>query len=283
MCWSPLGKFNSYFSIVSTLRGQYITVNESCQFYYQWSTDPQIKQAFIYPHISPVSQNSLAWSACYSRRPPRPPFPRPPGPCFSPPSTFFLSLRVCLQRCSSTCIDDHTAAAPHTSTPPPFPSSLPVAPSPPRRVYWRPDNERARQRQRQPQANPGGPCLTAHTPSSSRISTVCCLVHTDQAVSSSRIPLLRRLPVLIPPRPSDACLSGICMNGRLALFLHAQEPQLKHQFADGILAKWHLYWLMNTILLWEYSAALSCIKSWESEKTRGGKDLSTSPSVTLFG
>ena len=112
----------------------------------------------------------------------------------------------------------HCSCSPHSP-----PSSSPVAPSAPRRVYWRPYNERARRRQRQPQASPGGPCLTAHNLSSSRISTVCCLVHTDQAVSFSRIHLLSWLPVLIPPpRLPHASPSGISIKGWLALYLNVQ-------------------------------------------------------------
>lgn len=103
-------------------------------------------------------------------------------------------------------------------------------PSAPRRVYWRPYNERARQRQRQPQASPGGPCLTAHNPSNSRISTVCCLLHKDQFVSSSRIHLFCRLPALIPPRLPHASLSGICITGWVVLFLQAQKHKLKYLF-----------------------------------------------------
>ncbi|KAK5923646.1 hypothetical protein CgunFtcFv8_000595 [Champsocephalus gunnari] len=105
-----------------------------------------------------------------------------------------------------------------TITPTPYSFLLAVAPSAPSCVYWRPYNERARRRQRQPRANPGGPCIMAHNSNSSRISTVGCLVHTDQPVSSSRIHLLCRLPVLIPPRLPHASLSGICINGWLVLF-----------------------------------------------------------------
>ncbi|KAL7399119.1 hypothetical protein ABVT39_020400 [Epinephelus coioides] len=46
-----------------------------------------------------------------------------------------------------------------------------------------------------------------------------------------------RLPVLIPPRLPHASLSGICINGWLVLFLHAQEHQLKHQFIYHILVR----------------------------------------------
>lgn len=57
MYWSPLGKFNSYFSIVSTLRGQYITVNESCQFYYHKIKAPLRNQTILkktHAHLPPL-------------------------------------------------------------------------------------------------------------------------------------------------------------------------------------------------------------------------------------
>lgn len=51
----PLGKFKSQFSIVSALRGLYITENESCQFYYRWSTAPLIKNKTSYTLASRCS------------------------------------------------------------------------------------------------------------------------------------------------------------------------------------------------------------------------------------
>lgn len=129
---------------------------------------------------------------------------RSPSPYPSPPAT------------PHTQTHTHTSATTHPS--PSLPSFLPVAPSYSQSVcycvrYWRPYYERARRRQIQPQASPGDPRLTAHNPSGFRISTVCCWVHTDQPVSSSRINLLSRLPVLIPPWLPHVTLSGICVNG----------------------------------------------------------------------
>lgn len=138
-----------------------------------------------------------------------------------------------------------------------------VAPSAPGCVYWRPYNERARQTQRQPQASPGGPCLTAHNPSSSRISTACSLVHMDQSVSSSRIHLLCRLPALIPPRLSRASLSGVYIKGCLAIFL-----QLKRQCTY-----WQNYVFTDTeehYSVVQNLTTLAWIKSRESEKAFGG-------------
>ena len=67
------------------------------------------------------------------------------------PLLFFLSILLCRLQCGSACIENDTAAV--------YPPS--VACYSPRRFYWRPYNKRARRRQRQPQASPGGPCLIA--------------------------------------------------------------------------------------------------------------------------
>lgn len=89
MCWTPLGKFNSHFSIVSALRGQYITVNEPCQFYYQWSTAPQIKtRLHILPHLPGLTKQPCLISLLLQA--PSLLLSQPSGPCFS----FCLSLSV---------------------------------------------------------------------------------------------------------------------------------------------------------------------------------------------
>lgn len=81
MCWSPSGKFNSYFSIVSTLRGQYITANEPCQFYYQRSTAPQIKtRLHIPPHLPGLTKQPCLISLLLQA--PSLLLSQPSGPCF---------------------------------------------------------------------------------------------------------------------------------------------------------------------------------------------------------
>lgn len=115
MCWSPSGKFNSYFSIVSALRGQYITVNEPCHFYYQWSTTPEIKtRLHIPPHLpgltkQPCLISLLLQAPSLLRQPSGPRF-------FFGPSCFFLSLLVCLLSYASSGIENDTAAAPRIPT-----------------------------------------------------------------------------------------------------------------------------------------------------------------------
>lgn len=100
MHWCPLGRFNCDFSIVSAVRGQYITANESCQFYYQLSKAPQIKNTTSYFTLtSPlVSQNSSTWSVCYSS----PPFINSLTPLFPFPSLYFVYPCQCfvLRLCS---------------------------------------------------------------------------------------------------------------------------------------------------------------------------------------
>lgn len=156
MCFGPLGKFKSYFSIVSPLRGQYITVNESCHFYYQWSTAGQIKTRL---HILPPRPPSLAKQPGLIS-PPSLPFPPNLIPLFLwiPPFPVLLFILVCLLCCGSARIESDTAASP----PPPLhqtrlPLFSPVAPSALRRVCRRPYNERGTTDTEKATKRPWGP------------------------------------------------------------------------------------------------------------------------------
>lgn len=223
MCSGPLGKFNGYFSIVSTLRGQYITANEPCQFYYQWSPAPRITTRLHTPPHLPGLTKTASLDQSVTPGPPLSTF----WPVFFPlpSSTAFFVYYPCLCFAQWLCLwrKQHGSCSSLLAPPPScFSPSFRLWPSPPRRVYRRPGNERARRRQRQPQASPGGPCLMAHSPSSSRISAVCCLVHMDQS-ASNRIRLLCWLPVLIPAHLPHDFLSGSCINWWSVLLLQTQE------------------------------------------------------------
>lgn len=117
MCFGPLGKFKSYFSIVFALRGQYITVNESCHFYYQWSTAAQIKTRL---HILPPRLSPQPHKIALPDRP-APPSPFLPSLVFVySPSPVILFILVCLLR-GSACIENDTGGAPATAPPPSSP------------------------------------------------------------------------------------------------------------------------------------------------------------------
>ncbi|KAI9530763.1 hypothetical protein NQZ68_000254 [Dissostichus eleginoides] len=136
-----------------------------------------------------------------------------------------------------------------SSPPPPVPnppamcrSPLAVAPSAPSCVYWRPYNERARRRQRQPRANPGGPCIMAHNSNSSRISAVGCLVHTDQPVSSSlRLsPKPNRISILGPsPQPQlidnrqRGCVLSPPLGSQVRASAIAQDADQNYDYASN--------------------------------------------------
>lgn len=122
MRWCPLGKFNCDFSIVSAVRGQYITANESCQFYYQWSKARQIKTKL---HTTPSHLHKIApLDQFVTRRP----LHQLSDPSFSLPLTLFcLSSSVF---CVTTLLLEKPASSLH----------LPRACGP-RRVYWRPNKE----------------------------------------------------------------------------------------------------------------------------------------------
>lgn len=88
----PLGKFKSQFSIVSALRGLYITENESCQFYYRWSTAPLIKTRLHIPlHLAARTKQPCLISLLSEPPPPIFSF----NPCLSPQ----LSIK-CRRRCA---------------------------------------------------------------------------------------------------------------------------------------------------------------------------------------
>ncbi|CAB1452639.1 unnamed protein product [Pleuronectes platessa] len=120
----------------------------------------------------------------------------------------------------------HRSCSP-SPTPHQHPTPI-VVPSPPRRVYWRPYNERARRRRRQPQASPGGPCLAAHNPSSSRISTAQPVVPTESAYLHNPI----RSPSFAPLhraqlQPIDMTQGGSCFQSTSGVTGRTPIPSVK--------------------------------------------------------
>lgn len=118
MCSGPLGKFNGYFSIVSTLRGQYITANEPCQFYYQWSPAPRITTRLHTPPHLPGLTKTASLDQSVTPGPPLSTF----WPVFFPlpSSTALLCLLSLSVFCAVTLLVEETTRqlllAPRSST-----------------------------------------------------------------------------------------------------------------------------------------------------------------------
>lgn len=193
--FGPLGKFKSYFSIVSPLRGQYITVNESCHFYYQWSRAGQIKTRL---HILPPRLPSLTKQPCLISPPLPPRVPQNPVPLFLfiHPFPVLLFILVCLLCCDSAPIENDTAA-PFPPREPVFPTSRPLPPPPSLPPFFAvftggPVMKGSQQTQRKPRSGPGEPRHTAHSPSSSRIS------HSEQSGSHGSVYVLQPYPSPLP-------------------------------------------------------------------------------------
>lgn len=199
MCFGPLGKFKSYFSIVS----------KRAVYHREW-----ILSLLLPLEHSRAEKNKTSYTAAASPQPhkialpdqPTPPSPflKTSSPCFClslPFLSFCLSLSVFVA--VAPLVLRMTLLAPLLPrfTKPVFPTSCLWPPLLSGVFTAGPIMKGAQHTQRKPQSGPGDPRHTAHSPSSTRIS------HSEQSGSHGSVYVLQPYPsppLAFCPNPSAA-------------------------------------------------------------------------------